>query len=329
MIIDCHGHYTTAPSQLGKYREQLIYEFKNKIEHSVVDLNISDDEIKQSIESNQLRLQTERGTDLTVISPRASWMGHHIGNSTTSKLWTEQCNNLIKRICDLYPNNFVGVCQLPQSKGTDLSNSIAELERCVDMGFIGCNINPDPSGGHWSDAPPLTDEYWYPLYEKMIELEVPGMIHTSASCCDCLHTTTSYYLGADTTAFTQLVQSKLFDQFPKLKLIVPHGGGAVPYHWGRYKAICEQMHSVTLEELIKDNIYFDTCVYDQNGMELLFKNIPHENILFASEMLGAVKHTKNTFGDDTDDTKKYIDRIGIDFNIFEHNAKLVYKRLDI
>ena len=100
MIIDCHGHYTTAPSELGDYRENqknaLSKNKENQVEKG--EIRISDDQIRESLENKQLKLQKERGTDLTLFSPRASWMGHHIGNQTTSKYWTEHCNELIYRI---------------------------------------------------------------------------------------------------------------------------------------------------------------------------------------------------------------------------------------
>ena len=48
-----------------------------------------------------------------------------------------------------------------------------------ELGFVGCNLNPDPSGGHWT-GPPLTDRAWYPFFEKMVELDVP-VVSTQAS----------------------------------------------------------------------------------------------------------------------------------------------------
>ena len=99
-------------------------------------------------------------------------MGHHIGDESVSTEWSQICNDLIARVVSLYPKNFIGVCQLPQSPGVDPKNSAAELERCVKMGFVGCNLNPDPSGGYFN-SPPMTDKSWFPLYEKMIELDVP------------------------------------------------------------------------------------------------------------------------------------------------------------
>jgi 4-oxalmesaconate hydratase len=334
MIIDCHGHYTTAPDELGEYREQQKADLEKDPNHAAVKgvINISDDQIRESLEGAQLKLQNERGTDATIFSPRASWMGHHIGNASTSKYWTEHCNDLIYRITQLYPDNFIGVAQLPQSPGTGLENSVAELERCVDeYGFVGCNLSPDPSGGYWT-APPLGDRYWYPIYEKMVELEVPAMIHVSAACNPCFHTTGSHYLGADTTAFNQLMTSTVTKDFPDIKFIIPHGGGAVPYHWGRYRGLADGMGLPPLDELLMNNVYFDTCVYHQKGIDLLLDVIPAKNILFASEMVGAVRGIDPETGHYFDDTKRYIDGNPqlTDAErklIFEDNARQVYPRL--
>ena len=336
MIIDCHGHYTTTPPGVEAYRnaqKQLLntnpYHFFEK-----GDVDVSDDEIRDSIIHNQLTKQQERGTDLTIFSPRASWMGHHIGNASTSKAWTEQQNDLIHRVCELFPKNFAPVCQLPQSKGTDLKISIDELERCVlEMGFIGCNLNPDPSGGYWSDAR-LGDRYWYPFYEKMAELDVPAMIHVSGACHHSLDTTSSYYLGADTTAFTQLMFSDVFKDFPSLKIIIPHGGGAVPYHWGRFRGIAQDKGLGDLDLLVLNNIFFDTCVYHQDGIDLLLEVIPAKNILFASEMIGAVRGIDPRSGHHYDDTKRYIDknqRLSEEqrLMIFEQNTRRIFSRLSI
>ena len=334
MIIDCHGHYTTEPPELGRYRERQKADLARDPQHraELGTLGMSDDQLRGSVEGAQLRLQRERGTDRTIFSPRASGMGHHIGNPSTSRAWTAHCNELIYRLTRLYPNNFIGVCQLPQSPGAGLDASVAELERCVtQLGFVGCNLNPDPSGGYFS-APPLGDRYWYPLYEKMCELNVPDMIHVSAACNPAFHTTGSYYLSADTTAFMQMVTSDMFRDFPDLKLIIPHGGGAVPFHWGRFRGLADMLKRPPLDELVLNNVFFDTCVYHQPGIDLLLDVIPVENILFASEMVGAVRGIDPQTGHYFDDTRRYIlanrtlseaDRC----KIFEGNARRVYGRL--
>ena len=334
MIIDCHGHYTTAPPQLEEYRKQQLAGV-DEPGHvpSKGTIDMSDDEIRASLQGAQLKFQGERGTDVTIFSPRASRMAHHLGNQTTIEHWAEHCNDVIHRICSLFPSNFVGVCQLPQAPGVPPDNCIPELERCVnELGMIGCNLNPDPSGGHWT-SPPLTDRHWYPLYEKMVELDVPAMVHVSSSCNPNFHATGAHYLNADTTAFMQFLTSELFEDFPTLRFIIPHGGGAVPYHWGRYRGIAQDMKRPLLTEMIRDNIFFDTCVYHMAGIELLTKIIPADNILFGSEMIGAVRGIDPETGHYFDDTKQYLDAaewLSADDKqkIFEGNARKVYPRIN-
>jgi 4-oxalmesaconate hydratase len=332
MIIDCHGHYTTAPKALQDYRDAQTAALKDPTQPPYdAKINISDDQIRESLEGAQLKLQRERGTDVTIFSPRASAMAHHIGTAKTSADWSRHCNDLIHRVCTLYPSNFVGVCQLPQSPGVPPQNVIEELVRCVnEFGFIGCNLNPDPSGGHWT-APPLIDKYWYPVYEKMVELDVPAMVHVSSSCNPVFHATGAHYINADTTAFMQFIQGDLFKDFPTLRFIIPHGGGAVPFHWGRYRGLAQDMKRPTLEEHVLKNVYFDTCVYHLPGIELLLKVVPVDNVLFGSEMVGAVRGIDPRTGQYYDDTKKFLDALplsdGDRYKLFEGNARKVYPRI--
>ena len=331
MIIDIHGHYTTAPEAHNQWREDQLAAYKAG-KPSPAYPDIPDEVIIESIEKNQLKLIQERGSDLTIFSPRASAMGHHEGDQQVSLDWTIACNNLIKRVVDLFPDTFVGVAQLPQSPGADLTATIAEMERCItELGFIGVNLNPDPSGGKWETVP-LTDKYWYPLYEKMVELDVPAMIHVSASCNPNFHATGAHYMIADTTAFMQLIQGDLFKDFPTLRFIIPHGGGAVPYHWGRYRGLADMLKQPSLDTHLMNNVYFDTCVYHQPGIDLLVDVIDNKNILFGSEMIGAVRGIDPQTGQYFDDTKRYIDAADISDverdAIFEGNARKVFPRLD-
>ena len=331
MIIDCHGHYTTTPPGVGEWRDaqKAAVAADPDFIGEKGQQAVSDDEIRDSLETAQLAFQRDRGTDLTVFSPRASWMAHHIGNEHTSLFWSQHQNELIRRVCDLYPDNFAPACQLPQSPGVAIDSSVAELERCVvEMGFVGCNVNPDPSGGHWN-GPPLWDRYWWPLWEKMIELDVPGMIHVSASCNDNFFTTGSHYLGADTTAFMQALSSDFMADFPGLRWVIPHGGGAIPYHWGRFKGMAEDKGWDFAG--LMNHIWFDTCVYHQPGIDLLLDVVPTANILFASEMVGAVRGIDPETGNYYDDTKIYVDNSSLDPEqrdaVYRSNTLRVYPRL--
>ena len=138
--------------------------------------------------------------------------------------------------------------------------------------------------------------------------------------------------GVQTCALPICLTSDLFTDFPTLKFLIPHGGGAVPYHWGRFRGLAQEMKKPLLSEHLLNNIFFDTCVYHQPGIDLLTKVMPVKNVLFASEMIGAVRGIDPETGNYYDDTKRYIEAADLSeddrFNIFEGNSRKVFPRLD-
>ncbi len=331
MIIDIHGHYTTAPAEQQRFRAEQLAALNDSSLPAPARPRISDDAIRDSVERNQLRVLRERGGDFMLFSPKASGMEHHVADQPTATAWAQASNDLVHRVTELFPGAFAPVAQLPQTPGGELGPVIAELRRCVDeLGFVGCNVNPDPAAGYWT-TPPMTDDYWYPLYEAMVELEVPAMVHVSTSCNPNFHTLGAHYLNADTSVFMQFLQGDLFERYPSLTFVIPHGGGAVPYHWGRFRGLAARLDRPDPAELLR-NVYFDTCVYHQPGIELLYKVIGGDNLLFASEMLGAVRGADPQTGVAWDDTLVYINDLVMSDEdrraVVELNARRVYPRLD-
>jgi 4-oxalmesaconate hydratase len=308
MYIDSHAHFTSVPKALKQWRDRQVAEFEQHGRHLTADsLAITDEELSQALSTGPLPLQEKHGIDVALLSPIAGLMAHHYGDQETSTRWSRISNDLIHRVSQLAPRNFVGVCQLPQSPGASIDASVAELRRCVtELGFVGCNLNPDPSDGYWQ-APPITDPYYYPLYAAMVELGVPAMVHSSMSANPSVHGTCAHYLNADSTSFMQLCQSELFRDFPDLRLVLPHGGGAVPYHWDRYQGVMYDQGRGDLLDILGDNLFFDTCLYGQRGMQLLVDTVPAGNLLFASEMIGAVRGADPATGRRYDDTRALLD----------------------
>jgi len=327
MVIDVHAHYTQAPPQLDAYRGKQISRMNRPTKGKI---SISDEQIAASVQEN-FRQMADKGIDRLVFSPRASGMGHDFGSELVSRYWTEINNDLIGRVCRMFPDKFVPCCQLPQTPGVSPANCIAELERCVkELGFVACNINPDVSGGVVPLTPSLGDEWWYPLWEKMVELDVPGMIHASSTLNPALHILGSHYTNQHHAAVVELCNSQVFDDFPGLKLIIPHGGGAVPYQFNRHRALHMRENRRPFEEMVK-HLYFDMAVYDKDAMEMLLKKIGTDNVLFSTEMLGTAKaidpETGKTF-DHTVDMVKSIDWLTDEdrYKIFEGNARKLYSR---
>lgn len=258
-------------------------------------------------------------------------MGHQFGDERISRYWTETNNDLIQRACKLFPDQLIPVCQLPQSPGVSPKNCIPELERCVqELGFVGCNINPDVSGGANPFTPSLGDKCWYPLWEKMVELDVPAMIHGSATLNPALHVNGSHYLNVDTSATFELCFSDVFNDFPTLKIAIPHGGGAILFHYNRCRALHILNKKRPFEEMVR-HIHFDLAVYDIAATELIIHTIGADNVLYASEMFGTGKAVDPSTGATFDDTITQIEKLksvsaSDKEKIFETNAKRLYTR---
>jgi 4-oxalmesaconate hydratase len=327
LIFDIHGHFTQAPQQLRAYRGTQVWGRAKPVKGS---LNIPDDQIAQSLQRN-LRHMAELDIACILFSPNAGWMGHDFGTEVISRYWTEVNNDLIAQAHRLYPDRFIPVCMLPQSPGVSPAGCLEELERCVtELGFVGCNINPDVAGGGQPFTPSLGDEWWYPLWEKMVELDVPGMIHASQTQNPGLHTLGAHYVNVDTASVVALCNSRVFDDFPTLKLLVPHGGGTIPYQWTRHRALHEMEGRRPFEEMVR-HLYFDTTLYDRLAVEMLLKRLGPDNVLFGSEMLGAGKAVDPMTGTTFDHTTGFIKEIpwlgeaGQD-KVFRTNAQKLFTR---
>ncbi len=158
------------------------------------------------------------------------------------------------------------------------------------------------------------------------------MIHVSGSCNPHFNAVATHYINGDTTAFVQCLMSDIFRDFPTLKFVLPHGGGAAPYHWGRYRGMAQDMGLPTLEEKLLGNLFFDTCVYHQPGIDLLLSVVPPDNVLFASETFGAVNGVDPRTGHHYDHTRRYIEAspaadAQMRQRLYRDNALGVYPRL--
>jgi 4-oxalmesaconate hydratase len=326
-VIDIHGHYTTAPGQLQAFRDAQLAALFGGAAPTMAP--ISDDELRESVEQNQLRVLRQRGGDVMIFSPKASGMEHHVPDAGVATAWAQASNDLVHRIAELYPTTFAPVAQLPQTPDGDVGGVVAEIRRTVgELGFVGVNLNPDPSGT-WAGKP-ITDESWFPVYEALEELDAPAMVHVSTACNPNFHTLGAHYLNADLSVFVQLLQSDLFGRFPRLRLLIPHGGGAVPYHWGRFRGLAMRNGWQDPADLWR-NVYLDTAVYHQPGIDLLLDVVPVDNVLFASEMLGAVRGADPDTGIEWDDTLRYVEAAALSADdrrkVLQDNALRVYPGL--
>ena len=287
MIIDCHAH-VTAPPQLWAYKATLL---AHRGAHGKGRLKITDDDIRTALHTPEiahlghLPLLEELGTSRQLVSPRPFQTMHSERPTKLVHWFIEACNNVIHRQCEMYPETFLGVAGLPQCAGEPIEDALPELERCVnDLGFVGCLLNPDPYENSGQEAPPLGDKYWYPLYEKLCELDVPASIHSTGSRSERV-AYSLHFINEESIAVGGLLNSKVFTDFPDLKIIVPHGGGAVPYQIGRFQSSSLRRGGPSFTEKIR-RLYFDTVLYSEGALRLLFETVGADRCLFGAEAPG-------------------------------------------
>jgi len=332
MVIDVHGHLT-APDSLYVYKANIL---SHRGSHGRGKVEVSDDEMIAFLNEptfntgkSHMDLLKEVGTDIQLLSPRPYQMMQAEKPAKVSQWFIEECNNLVAQQCRLFPNVFKGVCGLPQSPDISPKNCIPELERCVKgFGFVGCLLNPDPSEASNYDVPALGDEYWYPLYERLVELDVPGYIH-GAGCRSMRHSYSTHFINEETIAVVSLASSRVFKDFPKLKIVCSHGGGAVPYHAGRFQAPSLRRGGETFYDGMR-KLYYDTVLYTALGLELLIKTVGADRCLFGTERPGVGTAKDPKTGKWMDDVKGYIDGFAwlsaADRKlIFEDNAKKLFR----
>lgn len=324
MIIDIHGH-VSMPDEAWVYQANLV---SNRARPWKDPGRPSDERIAEAAKGHIALLQ-KAGTDIQLISPRPFAMMHSIRPEKVVHHWIRYVNDLIAQKCRLFPEMFRGVAGLPQFRDTSPTNCLEELERCVkELGFIGCVLNPDPMEGDGPPVPGLGDEFWYPLYEKIVELDVPVLIH-SASCVSPRESYTLHFILEESIAVIDLLESRVFEDFPNLKIVVSHSGGAIPYHMGRFRAWAIRNGEQPFDEQMR-RLHFDTCNYSSEALELLFKVVGSPSCLFGTEMPGTGTvvdpGTARTF----DDLRPVIE--SYDFltpedrdNIFFKNAQELYR----
>lgn len=323
MIIDIHAHVVAGP-EVGAYANFLL---AGRGFHGRGHLNVTDESIRRRCDAHIASLK-EVGTDLQLISPRPFTLMHSVQPPSIVQWYVEEVNDLIARQVEMYPENYLGVCGLPQSPSLEPVRWLDELERCVrEHNFVGCLLNPDPTEGQGT-LPPLGDPYWYPVYERLCEIGVPALVH-GAGCTNMRESFHSHFITEEGIAIMSLMRSEVFDRFPDLKLIISHGGGPVPYQVGRWRALNRTWKdgTISFDDQLRQ-LYFDTALYNQESLELLFKICGTDRCMFGTERPGAGSAIDAT-GRSYDDVKPLID--GIDWlsgeqrqAVYEDNARALF-----
>jgi predicted TIM-barrel fold metal-dependent hydrolase len=332
VIIDTHAHVTGPTEVYAYFRELAASQGPTGRPKRPV---LSDERIEESIREH-LDEVSGVGTTLQLVSPRPWAVPTAERRESVVHEVTLAINDVVARCVKLHPGSFRGIAALPQTAGVSPKHCAEELERCVnELGFVGCKINPDPGEGSL-ETPHMGDEHWYPLYEKMVALDVPGLIHGGPFRFS-REPELGYFITEQTVAAFGILRSRVFKDFPALKIIVGHGGGYVPYQVGRARAfrLAEQRRDPTLESFDESlrHMYYDTVLYSQESVELLLKVVGVDHVLFGSDKPANGSVIDPRTGRALNDIAPMIEAIGWlteadKHALYEGNARKLYTRLN-
>lgn len=332
MYIDVHGH-VSAPAELYAYKAGLL---SHRGAHGRGGTGISDDQIRDALHApsrsfgniSHMQHLDDAGIDLQLISPRPYQSMHSESPAKLVEWFTEETNDVIHRVCEAEPGRFRGVAGLPQSMETGPERWMAELRRCVtELGFVGAMLNPDPYEGT-RQPPPLGDKFWYPVWATLSELDVPALIHSAGCRLPARESYSLHFIQEETLAVNALLSSSVLTDFPNLKIIVSHGGGAIPYQRGRFQPGAIRGGG-RFEDKLR-SLYYDTCLYTQDSIELLLRAVGVDRCLFGSEKPGTGSVRDPETGRWIDDIHALIEDIDwLDDagrkQLFEANARELFK----
>ena len=315
-VIDVHGHMSTPPEFRAHIAANVNLNTPSK-------LRLSDERLEPALQGH-LKVMDERNIDVQFIGPRPVAMWHWL-RPFLQENWARVTNDVIAQSVKLHPDRFVGMAQLPQNPyDKDTQRCADELERAVkELGFVGGYLNPDPGGK--KQVPGVNDEYWYPLYEKAQALDAVLMVHPSASYDQRLEAVPhNYQINNVTEEFIAMMlyqHTKVFEDFPRLKVVICHCGGAL-------QRFIPTDHHLGHTDL-GNNLFFDTCAYDDDFLTAAIRQKGVDRMVFGTEAPGSGGAARPDTGRPSDDLVPVINSLPIlsaedKVKIFNTNPKKVF-----
>jgi len=194
-------------------------------------------------------------------------------------------NDQIAKAVAAYPKRLMGIATLPMQAPPLAADELRRAMR--SLGLKGAQVGSNVNGRN------LDDPALEPLWAAANELGAFVMVHpTGVAGAERLK---SYYLAnlignpLDTTiAGASLVFGGVIERFPKVKFLMVHGGGFVPYQAGRWKHGWRvrpepQARLKGPPDASLDRLYFDTILHSQPALEFLVSTCGAARILLGSD----------------------------------------------
>jgi aminocarboxymuconate-semialdehyde decarboxylase len=289
--VDIHCHYANpeaaakvAPLNPGQHEPNVVY--ANAITRETNVKQMKDRGAKLSGVEVRLKDMDRMGIDIQAVSPAP----HQTYYWTDPGLGAELSRSINERIAQIvaeHPDRFVGLGTVPLQ---DASLAVAELEHCVNkLGLRGVEINPSVRGMDLTDAKLNLEKF----FAKAQELDIVLFMHPIGFTQG--ERLLDHYFNnvignplETTVAASHLIFDGVMDRHPKLKVVLPHGGGYLAHYWARMdhgwkarpdcRVVIKKKPSSYLEKF-----YFDTITFDRGMLEHQVERFGADHVLLGTD----------------------------------------------
>jgi aminocarboxymuconate-semialdehyde decarboxylase len=260
------------------------------------------------------------GVEMAVLSltgPNVYW-----GDAGASSAAARAINDSFAEAHRAWPARIRWLASLPMQFP---ERALAELERCIGLGALGVMALANIGGAAW------TDPLFAPVWRELDRRALPVFMHPTVPCGADLLGMADYQLSASvgfpfdsTMAVSRMIYDGFFDRYPNLKLVVAHGGGALPFLAARldrcWEVIpaCRAHISKPPSEYLK-RIYADTALYSREALRDTIETFGGEHVMYGTDF----PHTNSDMGPS-------LERIGtlppdLRDNVRGRNARRVFR----
>ncbi len=283
-IIDFHGHIVNPDIFALTAKHTLHARIGLGKKTSLGNAKKSQETMARMV-NNDLRIKDmdKMGVDMMVVSPSLIHHNTTWADGATAAKIVRQANDTVAEAVDKYPDRLAGLGIVPLQ---DPARAVRELDRLVNkLGIRGVQI-PTILGER-----ELGDKKFHPFWRKAEQLNAPIFIHPAGNSDERLRKHgMAFTVGQpyeETLAMSSLIYEGVMDKFPKLKVLIAHGGGYLPYYAGRQD---HAYKSGSDGGVLKRNIsgylrkfYYETVVFNTDMLEFLATKTPTSHIVMGTD----------------------------------------------
>ena len=226
---------------------------------------------------DRLKIDMSVFSSATVIEP-TSWAEPAVELELVRRL-----NDTIAEWTAHSPRRIIGSFVLPLQ---DMDLALQELTRAVGLGLRVANIPSEVRGTY------LGDRKFWPFWEAALDLGVVSFMHPEGGKCAWFQQFGMWNSIAQSLEEAKFMVSIIYEgvleTFPKLKMVISHGGGYFPHNMGRLdrnvKNAPQSMKNITRKpsEYLR-SVHYDTCLFDPSVLSTLIKIVGSDRLVLGSD----------------------------------------------